>query len=117
MKLTAELVESFAGVFLSSRYDVLKPTPQFHRDCWKLYTSDVKSAMVIAPRGHAKTTALSFDYLMAEVLFRCSKYVILMGSTEENAAEILSNISDELHQNEAIIAEFGPFEFDKRISL
>lgn len=112
MKLTADIVEAFAGAFLSPRYDTPQPTPDFHRECWELYTSDAQSAMVIAPRGHAKTTALSFDYLLAEVLFRNSMYVILVGSTEENAAEILSNISDELHENEPLLAEFGPFVFE-----
>ena len=112
MKLTAEVIEAFAGMFLSTRYDDPQPTPQFHRDCWALYCSDVKQAMVVAPRDHAKSTGLSFDYILAEVMFRSSDYVIFIGSTEENAAELISNISDELHENDALVAEFGPFTFD-----
>lgn len=111
MKLTAELVEAFAGMFLSQRYDEPQPTPEFHREAWALYCSDVKQAMVVAPRDHAKSTALSFDYTLAALMFRSNDYVIFVGSTEENAAELLSNISDELHENEALAAEFGPFEF------
>jgi hypothetical protein len=112
MKLTPELVEAFAGMFLSSRYDNPDPVPDFHRECWELYTSDVTQAMVIAPRNHAKSTALSFAYILAEVMFRSSDYVIFISSTEGNAAEFVSNIYEELHNNDALIAEFGPFEFE-----
>lgn len=119
IKLSRELLEAFAGSYLSPRYDDAKATPQFHRDSWALYCSDVQSAMVIAPRDHAKTTALSVDFILAEVLFRCSDYVILVGSTEPAAQEILSNISDELHENELLRADFQikHFEVDQKTEL
>jgi len=111
MKLTADLVEAFAGTFLSARYDEAQPTPQFHREAWKLYCSDSVEAMVIAPRDHAKSTALSFDYTMAALMFRAADYVIMVGSTEDNAAELIGNILEELHENEDLQSQFGPFEF------
>jgi hypothetical protein len=111
MKLTAELVEAFSGSFLSGRYDEPQPTPQFHRDAWELYCSDHKQCMVIAPRDHAKSTALTVDFTLSSVMFRANDYVIICGSTEENASELAGNISDELHENEDLIAEFGPYEF------
>lgn len=110
--LTPELIESFAGIFLSPRYDNPAPTPQFHRDAWKLYCSPHPQCMVIAPREHAKSTALTFVYVMAEVLFRTSDYVILVSSTEEFAVEQLSNIADELRSNEDLIREFGVESFE-----
>jgi hypothetical protein len=110
--LTAELIEAFAGTFLSPRYDDAKPTPQFHREAWELYASPAKQCLVIAPRDHAKSTGLTFDYILAEVLFRCSQYVILIGSTEDKAAEQLSNISEELETNEDLRREFGIRAFE-----
>jgi hypothetical protein len=112
MKLSAELIESFAGMFLSPRYDDAKPTPAFHRAAWRLYASDEKQCLVIAPRDHAKSTGLTFDYILAEVLFRTSQYVILIGSTEDKAAEQLSNISEELETNEDLRREFGIRAFE-----
>ena len=50
---------------------------------------------------------------MAEVCFRISDYVILVGSTEENAAEQLSNIREELLDNEDLRDEFGIRELEK----
>lgn len=112
VKLSAELIEAFAGTFLSPRYDDAKPTPQFHREAWALYASDVVAAEVIAPRDHAKSTGLTFDYMLAEVCFRTSDYAILIGSTEDKAAEQLSNISEELETNEDLRREFGILNFE-----
>lgn len=106
VQLTAQLLENFAGVFLSPRYDDPKPTPQFHREAWELYCSEAPQAECIAPRDHAKSTALTFDYILAEVLFRRSSYVILIGSTEENAAEQLSNIIEEIRENDDLREQF-----------
>jgi hypothetical protein len=119
IKLTADLIEAFAGTFLSPRYDEAKPTPAFHREVWKLYASDHPQAGCIAPRDHAKSTALTFDFILASVLFRVSKYVILIGSTEEKAAEQLSNIKDELHDNIDLREEFqvDSFETDGRADI
>ena len=114
MKLSAPLIEGFAGTFLSPRYDDPRPTPAFHRIAWELYASDAKQAGCIAPRDHAKSTGLTFDYILAEVLFRTSDYVILIGSTEDKAAEQLSNISEELESNEDLRAEFGVVRFESQ---
>lgn len=105
-RLSAALIESFAGVFLSPRYDDAKPTPPFHRAAWNLYASPYPACGVVAPRDHAKSTGLTFDYILAEVLFRTSDYVILISSTEDKASEQLSNISEELHDNEDLRREF-----------
>lgn len=119
VKLTAALIENFAGVYLSPRYDDAKPTPQFHREAWELYASECKQAGVVAPRDHAKSTGLTFDYILAEVCFRCSDYVILIGSTEDKAAEQLSNISEELHENIPLREDFGiaGFESDQKTEI
>lgn len=107
VKLSADLVEAFAGMFLSPRYDRPRPVANFHREAWNLYCSDSPQCMVIAPRDHAKSTALTFDYVLAEALFRRSDYIIIISSTEEMSQEQLSNISEELHENEDLIREFG----------
>ena len=111
--LNAEMIEGFAGVFLSPRYDQPVQTPQFHRKGWALYSSDAPQAVLVAPREHAKSTALTFDYILAEALFRRSSYIILIGSTEANAAEQLSNITEETRGNDEMRAEFGIEEIER----
>jgi len=112
VRLSADLIEAFSASYLSPRYDDPKPTPPFHREAWALYSSDAPQVCCVAPRDHAKSTGLTFDYILAEVLFRSSDYVILISSTEDKAAEQLSNISDELHDNVELRAEFGVQSFD-----
>ena len=117
--LSADLIESFAGTFISPRYDNRAATPQMHREAWELYASAEPQVMCIAPREHAKSTALTTVYILAEVLFRNSDYVMLVGSTEEFAAEQLGNISDELRSNHDLIDYFGVqcFEMDSRTDI
>lgn len=117
--LTAALIEAFAGTYLSPRYDDARPTPHFHRQGWALYASAEKQAGVVAPRDHAKSTSFTFDYILAEVCFRSSDYVILIGSTEDKASEQLSNISEELHTNEDLRRDFDivSFESDQKTEI
>lgn len=106
VQLTADLIEVFAGTFISPRFDNPAPTPPFHRKAWALYASATVAAMIIAPREHAKSTSLTTVYILAEALFRSSDYIILIGSTEDLAAEQLGNITEELQENEDLIREF-----------
>lgn len=110
--LTAEIIEAFAGAFLSPRYDNPVPTPPFHRTGWELYCSPHPQVSLVAPRDHAKSTAFTFDYILAESLFRVSDYIILIGATEDKSAEQLSNIAEELATNEDLREEFGVKEFE-----
>jgi hypothetical protein len=107
VKLSAELIEGFAGTFLSPLYDDAKPTPDFHREAWQLYSSDEPFCAVAAPRGHAKSTALTHDYTLAVALFRVESYMILVSSNEEMAIEHLGDITREVTENEEIIDHFG----------
>lgn len=106
IRITPELLEGFAAHYISPQYDDAQPTPQFHRDAWAMYCQPILQAAVAAPRGHAKTTALTTDYILAELLFRSEEYVILVSSNEEMAIELLSDISRELSDNEELINDF-----------
>lgn len=105
--LTAELIEGFAVTYLYSGFDEPKPTPQFHRDGWELYVSERTQCSVIAPRGHAKSSALTHVFILATVLFRSESYVILISTNEELAIEHLGDITRELTENEDLISDFG----------
>lgn len=111
--LTAELVEAFAGMYLSPRYDGPVATPEFHRECWAEYVSPKAEVEVVAPREHAKSTALTFVFGLAEVCFRVSDYVILISSTEDMAAEQLSNLKEELADNDDLRRDFGILSFEQ----
>lgn len=106
VKLTAAHVESMSGVFLSPLYDEPQPTPDFHRDGWTIYCSDEGAVALAAPRGHAKSTAFTHDFVLANVCFRVERYVIILGSSEEMAVEHLGDIANELRDNDDLRREF-----------
>lgn len=102
IKLTAKMVEDFSAIYMAPRYDTARPTPPFHREVWETYCSDVPSAAVAAPRSHAKTTAFTVDFILANALFGTEDYIMILGASEEMASEHLQNISYELHENDWI---------------
>lgn len=112
VKLTARLIEAFSLAFLTKGFDDPKPIPKFHRECWTLYSSDEEKACAIAPRGHAKSSALTHVFTLANVLFRCEQYVILISTNEELAIEHLGDITRELTENEELINEFQISHFE-----
>lgn len=111
MKLTVDLIESLSGVYLSPKYDSPQPTPDFHRECWSRYCSDHPACATAAPRNHAKSTALTHDFVLANALFRTESYIILVGASEEMAIEHLGDIANELSDNEDIRRDFKIKDF------
>lgn len=107
VKLTADLIEGFAGVFLSPMYDDVQPTPDCHREWWELYCRDDTHVAIAAPRGHAKSTALTHDFTLANVLFQVEPHVLIVSATEELSLGHLGDIAKELRDNDDLRAEFG----------
>src|ERR1035437_152297 len=107
VRLTADLVESFAGMYLSVNYDTTAPVPAFHKEVWEMYCSDDPQCAVAAPRGHAKSTAFTLAYGLAVVLFREQNYMVILGSSEDMAVESLGELALELAENEDIRRDFG----------
>ena len=81
MSLTAEQVAGFSKTFLLSKYDTPTPIPDFHRQMWKLATSDTSRVVIVAPRHHAKSTAITHAFILASVMFRSARYVLLVSDT------------------------------------
>lgn len=111
VQLTADMIEAFAGVYLSPRYDQPQPTPDFHRECWRRYCSPWPACATAAPRNHAKSTGLTHDFILANVCFRTEDYVILVGSSEEMAIEHLGDIANELRENDDLRRDFHIKDF------
>ena len=111
MKLNAEIIEAFSARFLFDRYDEPRPTPGFHVELWDLYASDAKQIAAAAPRNHAKSTSLTHDFVLANMLFRVENYAIVLGSSEEMASGHLQEIAAALHTNEELISIFQISKF------
>lgn len=107
LKLTAELIEAFALTYLSHKYDSRKPTPQFHREMWAdCANEDAPNVVEAAPRGHAKSTAITEAYGLAAMLFRQRDFVVIISNTVGQSVEFLRDLKAELTENDDLIRDF-----------
>lgn len=107
MKLTSEIIAGFVGGVLSSRFDGQAASPDFHKECWDLCCSEEKFVAIAAPRGHAKSTAVTLGYGLATLLFRQRKFMLLVSDTESQASLFLGTFKQELQENNELIELFG----------
>jgi predicted phage terminase large subunit-like protein len=107
MIIDSEAIGGFTRALLAPKYDNPKPIPPFHYELWDLFCTDVRKAAAAAPRGHAKSTAVTHAYVLAMMLFRVKSFCLLVSDTEGQAAEFLGDIKAELTSNEDLKKLFG----------
>lgn len=107
MKLDAKVIEGFVGAILGSRFDGKAESATFHKECWELCTGTDKYVAIAAPRGHAKSSAVTLGYGLATLLFRERKFMLLVSDTESQAAQFLGLFKSELQENQDLIELFG----------
>jgi predicted phage terminase large subunit-like protein len=109
--MDTDAILGFTAGLLAHRFDEPRPIPAFHMELWKLCESDYPQVAIAAPRGHAKSTALTFSWLLYRLMFKLSKHVLVISSNESLAADQLGEIRTELHDNDYLAEMFGPFTF------
>lgn len=115
MQLSSDLIFGFTGSLLSRGFDEPAPTPECHREWWNLCTSKFKRVAIAAPRGHAKSTAITKSFTLASVLFRDRQYVIVVSDTYKQAVTFLAEIKRELIANDDLrkLFEIGDILTDR----
>ena len=111
--LTAEAIEGFVGSVLAKRFDQPAPIPECHREWWKLCTSNNPFVAIAAPRGFAKSTAITHSYTLACALFRERNFILLISGTEGQSILFLNDLKNELKDNPHIHMLFGVPKFLK----
>ena len=96
--LTSKIVEGFVGSLLQHKFDKATAIPACHKEWWDLCCSESKYVAIAAPRAHAKSTAITFSWLLAALLFKEHEYVILVSDTESQAVMFLGDIKQELSE-------------------
>jgi predicted phage terminase large subunit-like protein len=107
VKITAEVVEGFSTSLLKKSFDDPAPTPQCHREWWAMFCSERKFVAIAAPRGHAKSTALTHAFTLAAICFREKSFILIVSDTETQSTFFLNDIKKELTENEDLIKMFG----------
>lgn len=111
--LDADIIQGFVGSLLVHKFDGATKIPEVHKEWWKLCTEGGNYVAIAAPRSHAKSTSITFSYLLAAVLFKQAQFVILVSDTETQASLFLGDIKQELIDNEDLINLFGIKQFVK----
>lgn len=107
VRVDANAVYGVTVGLLAAKYDNPKPIPAFHKEMWELCCSDAPKVAVAAPRGHAKSTAITHAYILTMVMLRVKSFVLLVSDTEGQAAEFLGDIKAEITGNSALRTTFG----------
>lgn len=105
--LDADVLEGFMQGFLVPRLDNSAPIAPFHRICWQRVTSKHPKVAIAAPRGHAKSTAITFAYALAGCLFGEFSFPVIFSKTYTIAVEFLRTITMELQDNDLLSSTFG----------
>jgi len=113
MILTPDIIEGFQGSILRKRFDNPTEVPQFHREVWELMCMENRYVAVAAPRGHAKSTAVTHTYGLATSLFRQSPFTVIVSDTETQSVQFLNDIKMEINDNSDLQALFGVSKFIK----
>jgi predicted phage terminase large subunit-like protein len=98
---------------LQRKFDQPVQSPACHKEWWDLCCSKETHIAIAAPRKHAKSTAVTFSFILAAVLFRQHQFVIICSDTEGQSSLFLGDIRQELIENEDLIALFGIKRFTK----
>jgi predicted phage terminase large subunit-like protein len=112
-KLNAGVLEGFVNTVLRKNFDRPVGTASFHREVWELVTSNSRQVAIAAPRHHAKSTTVTHAYTLASVLFRESRYVLIVSDTVTQAVQFLGDIKKELLDNEDLRSLFSVSSFPK----
>lgn len=107
IKVDEQVLEVFVSQFLKKNFVDEAPIPDVHREWWKMCCSDKKYVAIAAPRGHAKSTALTFAYGLATLVFRERKFIVILSDTVDQACLFLGNYKRELEENVALREMFG----------
>lgn len=112
--LTAETIRGFTSSLLQKNFDGAVESPECHMEWWSLCCEPQSPFVAIAaPRNHAKSTAISFSYTLACLVFREKSYALLVSDTVSQAVQFLGDIKKELAENETLRSLFKITEFVK----
>jgi predicted phage terminase large subunit-like protein len=124
-KLGAMDMEFFGRAYFPHYFS--KPSPDFHRELDAFWQEGVLKGIfpvsdaaakavnrnagvrrvVAAPRGHAKSTNLTFKGTIHAIVYKYKHYPIILSDSSDQAEGFLESIRVELEENETLREDFG----------
>lgn len=104
-KLFEKDIESFGEFFFKNH--LKNKTPDFHREIYRMYESELKRIVLGAPRGHAKSTITDLVYLAWEIVHKRQRFVLLISDTYSQATLFLEALKSEFESNDRLREFYG----------
>lgn len=100
----AESVMLFGQTYFKEHFPSKHPT--CHTDLMALMCSTNKFKAIAYPRGHSKSTLVSFLLAIYRVVFMERKFIVIVSESEDKAKDFVIRIRDELEYNTKLIRDF-----------
>lgn len=113
--LCSKSIESFMTIFMPKA--AYAATPDFHREIYSdLQNQDLRRLAIIAPRGHAKSTATSIVYPLWKICNHPTDddyFCIIISESQSQAINFLTVIKNNLMKNHLLRAYYGDLVGEK----
>lgn len=87
------------GWFINPKYVTLE-TPDFHKEILSIAADkSVARAAFVAPRGHAKSTEISFVYPLWSAVNKQHRFCVIVSDTYTQSEEFVNALKDEFESN------------------
>lgn len=128
-QLAAIDLRYFGLAYLSHYYR--NPPPHFHDELDQTWNEHVIKGLditadpklineqqgcreaIAAPRGHAKSTTITFKDSLHSILYQYKHYILILSDSSEQAEVFLGDLKSELEDNAHIKEDFGNLKGDK----
>jgi phage terminase large subunit-like protein len=110
-RLFEEDIEEFGKFFFPHHLSLA--TPQFHREIYEVFESDLTRIGIGAPRGHAKSTITDLVYVAWEIVHKRRKFILQVSDTYSQAVMFLEALKSEFEGNELLRAYYGNLATEK----
>ena len=100
----AEAIMLFGQTYFPEHFPSKHPV--IHTDLLALMNSMNKFKAIAFPRGHSKSTAVSFLLAIYRIVFMERKFIVIVSESEDKAKDFVVRIRDELEFNRKLIRDF-----------
>ncbi len=70
-------------------------------------SKNLRGIIDVEPRGHGKSTRMTFAFPLWQLLFKKSRFIIIVGASSDDAQLQMENIRLAIEENDRIIDDFG----------
>ena len=102
----AEAIMLFGQTYFPEFFPSIHPT--LHTDILAIMVSQSTLKVVAVPRGHAKSTIITFLLAIYRICFQERKFIVIVSESEEKAKDFAIRMRDELEYNRKLIRDFAP---------